>query len=983
MKRLTIFFLLTLMVGSMGLYAQDKKEKRNRKEREIALWGHVKNSFTKVGIPDAKITLMRDDSTVVDTMTVWTDCHNSTKVDASYRFSVPAQAAKYIIKATHPEYRDCYVNYEIKTIARNTYFDAPHHLMYRLDPQADLEQMLDEVQVRSSKVKLAYKGDTIIFNADAFNLPEGSMLDALIRQLPGVELSDNGVIKVNGLQVDYLTLNGKDFFKGNNKVMLDNLPYYTVKNVRAYHKSTELSEWMGREVEKKDYVMDVTLKREYSKGYLANIGVGGGTEERYQGRFFGLRYTDNSRLSAFGNINNVNEYRKPGEKGEWSPTNIPQGQLVTKHAGIDLMIDDKDKRFLEKGNVELMHTDNTSILQMASESFLSTGNSYGRSYNNSRSKDLSLSANNEFTWKWNQEFRLYTNLSANYNKNEGDGLNMSGTFNADPSAFGGTMQVIDSLYAIRLNPELQRMALNRQRSVNKSDGSSLDTRWYITLTNKLKNGDNYILAFEGNSGNRKQKQYSLSQYDYLQEKEEEGSNDRRNQFVETPSNSYRFNPWASYEIHWHNDWSLETVYGYIQTYNSNTNGLYRLDRLNGWETDNLHPIGALPSTRDSLLMSIDAGNSYHYNQLDRQHDLFIIPYYVKEEEGEYTYLKVFLPVRHISQRMNYHGATLDTCVSQRNWDFDPSISFSRYTDNYTKGYSLSYNMEMSQPSLYQQLDITNDQNPLNIRKGNPNLKGSTTHQMQASVQWRNGERQQSFNFTYGLSFFLNQVAQGYTFDPTTGAYTYMPENVDGNWQTYIWTSFGRAIDKEKRWRWSTTTHADYTRNVDITAVAGETKGALSKVDNWYVNESLSLDYQFGKLRAGANGSLAWRHASGNRRETQKINAFDFDYGLTCTYELPWAITFATDLKMFSRRGYGDSSMNTDDLVWNASLSRTWLKGKFTSRLEGFDIFNQVSGNSIVINGQGRQETHRNALPRYVMLHLAYNLSIMPNNKKFN
>ena len=255
MKKLVYFLLLTLMVGSRGAYAQSEKD------RTIALWGHVKNSLTKVGIPDTKITLMDADSTTIDTMTVWTNSYNATKVDASYRFKVPARSAKYIIKATHPDYDDCYVDFEIKRIARNTFFDVPHHLMNRIDPSVKWEKMLGEVQIKASKVKLTYKGDTIIYNADAFKLPEGSMLDALIRQLPGVELSDDGVIKVNGVQVDYLTLNGKDFFKGKNKIMLENLPNYTVKDVRAYHKTSALTVWMGREMEKKDYVMDKPRNR--------------------------------------------------------------------------------------------------------------------------------------------------------------------------------------------------------------------------------------------------------------------------------------------------------------------------------------------------------------------------------------------------------------------------------------------------------------------------------------------------------------------------------------------------------------------------------------------------------------------------------------------------------------------------------------------------------------------------------------------------
>lgn len=67
---------------------------------------------------------------------------------------------------------------------------------------------------------------------------------------------------------------------------------------------------MGKEMEKKDYVMDVALKREYSRGYIANMEAAGGSEDRYLARLFGLYYTDNSRISVFGNLNNTNETRR-------------------------------------------------------------------------------------------------------------------------------------------------------------------------------------------------------------------------------------------------------------------------------------------------------------------------------------------------------------------------------------------------------------------------------------------------------------------------------------------------------------------------------------------------------------------------------------------------------------------------------------------------------------------------------------------------
>lgn len=95
---------------------------------------------------------------------------------------------------------------------------------------------LNEVVVKATRVQMYYKGDTIVFDASAFVIPEGSMLDALVQQMPGATMDEYGNISINGKHVDYLMLNGKDFFKGKNKLMLENLPYYTIKDIKVYDK---------------------------------------------------------------------------------------------------------------------------------------------------------------------------------------------------------------------------------------------------------------------------------------------------------------------------------------------------------------------------------------------------------------------------------------------------------------------------------------------------------------------------------------------------------------------------------------------------------------------------------------------------------------------------------------------------------------------------------------------------------------------------
>ena len=140
------------------------------------------------------------------------------------------------------------------------------------------------------------------------------MLDALVKQLPGVEIKDGGAIYVNGRYVESLLLNGKDFFNGNNEVMLDNLGAYLVKDIQVYEKGGNLSEMMGKKlIDDTQYVMDVKIKKDYMAGNLLNLIGTGGTSSRYLGKVFGMHYTNNSRVAVYGNVNNLNDSDKPND----------------------------------------------------------------------------------------------------------------------------------------------------------------------------------------------------------------------------------------------------------------------------------------------------------------------------------------------------------------------------------------------------------------------------------------------------------------------------------------------------------------------------------------------------------------------------------------------------------------------------------------------------------------------------------------------
>lgn len=974
-------------------------------ERRISLWGHVRDNVTRIGIDDTFITLMKSDSTVVDTMRVFGmgNWDGGNKYDVAYRFQIPARPQKYIIRAEHPEYETLDINFDVKRVARNTYFDAPIHLMKRKLSPDEMYRMLDEVTIRATKVKMVIKGDTIVYNADAFNLPEGSMLDALIRQLDGVELKDDGRILVNGQQIDELLLNGKDFFKHDKTVLLDNLPAYTVKNVQVHHKSTDYSEWLGRDDDRKLYVMDVVLKREYAQGWLANTELAGGTpfgdrdaegnrfDERYLARLFAMRYTDNSRLTMFANTNNVNESRRPGSNGEWWPSNQPQGQSTTRSAGIDLLIDEKNKRWKENATFDMSWNKTRNVTLTSIEQFFATSSSaYSRNLDRSTLHDMRFGLRNQFQLK--KPFWMESEVSFNYFDNDGRGDMRYVNMLTDPEHYGSAKKVLDEVFSATLSTDLQDALVNRSSRNDLRDGNGTNASVSVNTTHKLATGDEIGMNLRGSISNNRSYSYANQAVDYYRT---EQPRTLSNRYTHSPSNSSSLQIGPFYDITWLNGWSLRASYDYNHDYSHQTNDDYRLDRLPNWEDDTWHQFGSLPSTRDSLLLAFDANNSYDRKRTNQSHVIAFRPKYTKDTKDKYRYISMNIPFNFVNERLEYRSGVMNTDLQQKKFTFTPSVNSYIYWDYYKHQVSFNYSLSMTLPDLYNMVDVKNDANPLMVRLGNPNLKMRTDHRMQVGYTRNWNKHNTSFTFGGGLRFFLNQVSQGYSYNTQTGVYTYKPQNVDGNWQTYFWSNFGIQPDNEKRLTINNYIHGDYSRNVDYAMATNalisempEVSTSLSHVNNWYLEDRVTINYRFNDLYMGTQFYTQYRHANNKEHTIETINAVDFSYGLNAGYVFnkesfpKWLqkLNVNTDIKMFSRRGYGEPSLNTDDLVWNASISRPFCKGKILVNLEAFDILHQLSNTQIVIDGQGRTETMRNTLPRYIMLHLTYKFQKMPKNR---
>ena len=956
-----IVFILLSFCGCAVLSAQSKTKK-------VCLYGTVHNRMTGELLSGVKAELMTRDSSVVG------DCCTEKYFQVGntlcpWYFYVPKKEAQYILKLSKEGYETLYkdITYEPRGNKGIIIFEKTY-LKY-----APKERVLGAATVTATRVKFYTKKDTVVFNADAFEMAEGSMLDALIKQLPGVELRDNGQIYVNGRFVESLLLNGENFFDKDRNVMLENLPSYMVNNVKVYERLGEKSRLMKRDMDDKSYVMDINLKKHYSIGWIGNAEGGAGTRDRYLGRFFALRFTRQSRVSLFGNMNNLNETRKPGQNGDWSPGNVRQGQNAHKIFGLDYMVNDRRTRYKLEGWAKAEHDNLTALEQTTGEAFMPNGNVYKRSGNH---ESQSVTSFNSFhNWLFHNDLTVFKVAPyVLYEKKKKRGNSYSAALNRDMNGLSG---LTDSLFS-GSSEWLRNAVINRVKNEDMQKSDKFFTTATASFTQDLRYFSGFIDA-EGYISYKKEhfERFNHYQLDYPSAAGQTG--EARNRYYKSPSEMFSYYGRADFWYWLPCNFALVPSYKYRVLNTRNDNMIYRLEQLDGWGSGK--ELGALPSEWE-YLSTLDKGNSYNQEQNTQEHTISMKingNHLILNNKVRFEAYAEF-PVVLTRRKLDYVRANIDTVLTKQVAAFNPFVRTSFIWHDWKRRIDIEYDVDSKLYGLSQTLDIRSDDDPLRVTLGNGRLKNSVAHQLDVSYTNNSNRKQRFFNAGVNYNAVRNQIGYSSEYNRATGVYTYRPVNINGNYSVGGNVNYSMALDRKRRWNLSTTTSAQLHNNVDLITVTGSDANPRSKVKTLFLNETVKIDHRFGRQKVGAKAGCSWRNATSAREDFSTINAANFNYGLTGQFELPCGFQFFTDLTMYSRRGYESREMNTDELVWNARLSKQVWKKRLTLALEGFDILHNLSAVTHTLNGQGRTETYRNVIPSYGMLHVIYRLNVQPKKK---
>ena len=929
-----LLFLLLALVTVVG-------QAQTNPKKELAV--EVQDGFLNEPLEGVRVSICREDSTVlVDSVNSMVVKKANGKVDRIIHYAtVNSDSHHFLFHAKRKGYSDAWQSVIVTDQKVETTWAAP------IKMQKIQEMELDEVVVKATKVKMYHNGDTLVYNADAFNLPNGSMLDALIKQLPGVTMNKQGEIFVNGKKIDELLLGSQSFMSGKKDVLMQNLPYYTVKHIKVYDKQTDRSESLGWDIDPKKYVMDVNLKREYQRGYIANLEGAGGTKNRWLGRVFLLGFTDLWRYSVMGNVNNVNENRHIGEHDHWTPAKMPTSLLTTRSAAIDLDYQSRNKNVKNNFNADYTSTSNDNELRVNTENFLGNtiNTSTSEALNNNSSQKLSLDnrlvLNKPFYNDYHTIFIYQRHHGGGFSLfnqlDEQDSLTASmRTRNISKGHVWSIQQEISGIF--NLNKE-KRTTLDYGLFFRHSADQSWDAKRYSTWQNTTR-----VDAIRHNANDIRSQQTSLM-----------------------PSMSITFNSIVK-------NITLNVGENFQYFDNKSHDYLYHPDTL------------MLPSQLDMLEAITDPANSYDSRQKTYRNtiNLSLSKKGSYHHEGNdlikitYDQIAFHLKVPIVHQSFDYQRGIIDTLARQTEFFFIPSLQLRHVWPGGKNqaSFRIAYNQE--EADLTNKINYRDDSQPLIVVLGNPHLKGRMNTDLRAEFSSHNYQHQQMFSVSASANFVHRATAESMSYDARTGVYTYMPKNVSGAYQYNGNISFSSSLDKNQYWSWQTNFDAGYDHSVDYTMLSGETESHRNVVNTTTLHDGAFLQWNKGSLNLRAVGDITWRHSTGKMRDFTTLNAWDYHYGLIASYTIPILKTsVAADGTMYSRRGYGSSALNTDDFVLNASLSQTFLKGKLIARVEAFDLLHQLSSMKYEVNAQGRTETWFRSLPHYIMFHLVYHWNKNP------
>ena len=770
-------------------------------------------------------------------------------------------------------------------------------------------QMMKMVEVTGHARRFTVRGDTIVFNPEAFHLQEGARLDELIRKLPGVEVDDNGHMSWNGKPIR-LTMDGESLLGGDQ--LIKQLPAEAVQDIKAYNKASEFAERTKKDDGTQDMVLDLTIKPGFLDRWYGDVKAAYQTKKYYDTELSMNRLSKSDPMMVFANANNIDKKWRRSMNGSWGSIGNGFGKEQGGAAGYQHKWQKKEgtqemkSQYSFSGNIA-NDNDRRSSGTESETYFPNTAASRWRSETLYTHHQLNPSFNADLRWAKDSLNTYSVRASIEHDNHQSDNheegkQEMTDEYQMTNDELSGVyVPVLSQL--VNTHGEGRRTKLESRVGWDHyikdgSLGASVTMEYVNRKDENWTQRDIQKFTTEALSGATTTTQYSL-----------------------TPATNLSLNADAYHSRWLTKKWMMQGQYSFRYSHN-----LSDCDFMTNGMTD--------------------AANSYHNLYSTTSHNLRL----AQTINLSPVQLMPSVTAQWQHEDQEYRRGNLDTTAVRNFFRFDPSLHATLKVTK-TIGFELNYSYHTSKPEIIQTIAYRDLTNPLYIIEGNPDLKDSHTHDISLNYSMVIAHSQTNISTTVSHQNSDRDVTNALSYTPETAVYVSRSENVKGlrswNFKLNIDQALGDYFRLQNDLRLTSLQLYGYlTRVVEASnpPSLGEGQGVGSLNRQWRLNPSnrfrVSYDKDWLKASAYANISpdrLRYT-ASPEQNTTLWNNRFGFEA------EATWGnFVFETEIMENMRRGYTVESMNRNLFLWNAAVTWKILKNKAHVKLEVEDILNNEDG----------------------------------------
>ena len=883
---------------------------KSNAQNDIHITGSVLDINTQLPIESATVYFSNvKDSTIIE--------YTSTDKNGLFKIVTRKYAAPVLLKINQTGYQT--YTEEQTSLQENKDFGK----IYLLGNGYALNEV---VIIKEMPIKI--KKDTLEYNASSFKVRPDSNVEALLKELPGFEVDNDGKITVNGKEVNQVLVNGKPFFDKEGAMALKNLPAEIIKKIQVSDFKTKKEELSKQDSTSDFSSLNITIDEKKNKGIFGKFLGGYGSNDRYESSFIINFFDNKQKISVLGSSNNINASgfsmddvfdNMGGGRNSKRETTAPPGKGITQSniAGISYS-DQWSKKIETVGSYDYKNTVNKNETRAKQVNFLPTGSNFTDSESQTNNENTVNKANFEIEYKINPTIRLVISPNINQTHSNNSTISSSKSWNDKEEAINES--------AAKSNRETDNLVLGNTINFNKTFSKKLRNLSFV-YSNSYTSLDSEGLTlsktvfFQNNRPNidRNQNIFNNNNYD---------SNSMDIEFTEPITDSLRVR--IGVDLDWINEISNLKTYDFnliSQTYSD----------LNDLQTN--YTNSNRNSIRPKVGFTFEKNKySFNFNSSTSMMDYDNHSIYLKKDTE--LNKKYFLP---------YVNAQI------------------RYKLDRSKYLTLKYDYDNKLPTPVQIIPVANLSNPLVTFIGNPELDPNSTHTGSLNFNNYNFRERSGYNLYIKTNFFENEIVSTSVFD-ANGKKTTSYVNVKNTHSTAIGGNWNQYIKKEVHvFRYGINFNANYSFD------KGYTNTVLYNTKSVRVTPSIYLSYDYGELltitpsyKFTYNETKYENYTiDSNSNVLHKIN-------LQTTSYWPQNWVWGNDFG-YTYNSNISGDFKKDFYLWNTSLSYGFFDKKMTLKVKVYDILNQNQSATRTITPTTIRDEENIVLQRYAMFSMSYKM----------